>query len=97
MLPLPFNKPTSNARRRRKKNIISSVGHFISWVVETILFSPMAVLHGTMTPNSSVGFYYWMFIILIPCINFIVFPTGMFKKVGFTSACSNRGVRDHKT
>lgn len=73
----PTNKPTNNARRRKKKNIISSVGHFISWVVETVMFSPLALLHGTMAPNSGMGLYYWMFIVLIPCINYIVFPTGM--------------------
>ena len=38
------------------------------------MFSPLAILHGTMAPNSGMGIYYWMFIVLTPCINFVVFP-----------------------
>ena len=57
---------------RTKKNAITATGHFFSFLTEMFLFGVgQSVL---MSQKELLGFYHWIFFMLLPGINYAVFP-----------------------
>ena len=60
-------------RKRMHKNVVTGVGHFISWLIEFLLF---VICHSIVTAQKdSLGFAHWMYFMLWPSVNYVVFPT----------------------
>ena len=61
-----------------KKNAVTAIGHLISWLLECLVFGVCkSLVKSDNTSNDSadvVGYYEWNFILLIPTINYFVFP-----------------------
>ena len=61
------------AKMHAKKNVITATGHFVSWVIELLLFvgiNTYAFSHKDMLDLSM-----WIFFMLFPSINYAIFPT----------------------
>ena len=63
------------AKRKKKRNVITAVGHFISWCVEISLFG---ILGSVATAGfHKLGHASWMlytFMELVPSFNYVIFP-----------------------
>ena len=72
------NSTTTNptmARRRVRKNSITASGHFISWVIEIILFfAVQSIVARQRVDQNSMSLASWMLIMLIPSINYCILP-----------------------
>ena len=65
------NRPNV-ARRKERKNVITAVGHFASWLVEVIIFGIVGyVISAHM---DKLGLTHWVFMTLVPSVNYLVFP-----------------------
>ena len=60
------------AERHARKNTITAMGHFLSWVTEIILYGAINVV--VYFPNT-LDDTMWVFFMLLPSINYVVFPT----------------------
>ena len=70
-----LNKPKL-AKNKKRQNTISTVGHFVSWVTELIVFSGLAYTTNRNKDNVNNTFYGWLFFqVFLPSINYIVFPS----------------------
>ena len=64
------------AARGGRRNAITAMGHFISWLLECLVFGVCQFLVESLNASSTtLGNYEWTFIMLIPSINYFVFPT----------------------
>ena len=61
------------ARKRSRKNIITGVGHFVAWLVEMFIF--MLVQSIVIANKDSLGLINWLFFMLLPSMNYVIFPT----------------------
>ena len=60
-------------RKRAHKNVVTGAGHFISWLIEFLLFF---ICHSIVTAQKdSLGSTHWIYFMLWPSINYVVFPT----------------------
>ena len=60
------------AEKHARKNAITATGHFLSWVTEMIVYGVInVVVHFPDTLDDTA----WIFFILFPSINYVVFPT----------------------
>ena len=61
------------ARKRVHKNVITGVGHFISWLTEILIFIFIQVI--VMASRDSMGQVHWdwLFLMLWPSINYVIF------------------------
>ena len=67
-----LNRSNSHVSTHTKKNVITATGHFFSWLTELVLFGVgQSVL---MAHKNLLGFYHWIFFMLLPSINYAVFP-----------------------
>ena len=64
------NKPKL-ARTKKRRNVITAVGHFTSWITEIGLFGLLDVLFMAAKGDHALGF---AFVLLVPSINYVVFP-----------------------
>ena len=71
------NLMTPNAATRRgRRNAVTAMGHFISWLLECLVFGVCQSLVKSLNTNdTTLGNYEWIFVVLIPSINYFVFPT----------------------
>ena len=66
----------SAATRGGRRNAITAMGHFISWLLECLVFGVcQSLVQSLNTSNTTLGNYDWVFVMLIPSINYFVFPT----------------------
>ena len=65
----------NTAKKRVQKNVITGVGHFISWLTEMVIFIIIQVI--VMASKDSMGQIHWdwFFLMLWPSINYVIFPT----------------------
>ena len=61
------------ARKRIHKNVITGVGHFISWLTEISFFGILQVI--VVANKDSMGLIPFIFFMLYPSINYVIFPT----------------------
>ena len=80
------NKPHL-AKKKKRQNIISTVGHFASWLTEITLFGLLhcLVFGKYYTENSSYNIFF--FRLFVPSINYIVFPS--------VQAIASQDLREH--
>ena len=64
------NKPKL-ARSKKRRNVITAVGHFTSWITEIGLFGLLDALFIAVKGGHTLGF---AFILLVPSINYVIFP-----------------------
>ena len=72
-----WNLVTPNAAVRRvRRNAITAMGHLFSWLLECVVFVICQFLVKSMDDSdiTDLGSYEWMFIMLLPSINYLVFP-----------------------
>ena len=66
------------ASNSSKRNAVTAIGHLISWLLECLVFGVCKSLvkaYNTSSDNADVvGYYEWNFILLIPTINYFIFP-----------------------
>ena len=66
------------ATKKGKRNAVTASGHLISWLLECLVFGICKSLVKSYNNSSDnadvVGYYEWNFILLIPTINYFVFP-----------------------
>ena len=65
------NKPQV-ARRKKKRNVITAMGHFISWTVEVIIFGIVGYV--ISAHKDKLGLTHWIFMVLVPSVNYSIFP-----------------------
>ena len=66
------NKPTI-ARQKRKRNVITTAGHFASWLVEMVFFG--VIQSRIMIHRDLLGpLVHWIYLLLLPSINYTIFP-----------------------
>ena len=64
------------ARRHAKKNVITAMGHFVSWVVEILVFGAITlIVYSLDLQEDTLSQIAGIFFILIPSINYTIFPT----------------------
>ena len=69
------NHRPNSARRHAKKNVITAMGHFVSWVVEIFVFGAIALMLYSLHLQDKLSQRSGIFLILIPSINYAIFPT----------------------
>ena len=70
---LSSNRRNNVSRKRMHKNVVTGVGHFISWLIEFLLFF---ICHSIVTTQKdSLVLAHWIYFMLWPSINYVVFPT----------------------
>ena len=66
------------ARRHAKKNAITAMGHFVSWIVEMLVFGLVSLVVFSRNlidlHQGEEDLSLWMFMMLIPSINYAIFP-----------------------
>ena len=65
------NRPNV-ARRKKKRNVITAVGHFASWLVEVIIFGIVGYV--ISAHKEKLGLTHWIFMVLVPSVNYSIFP-----------------------
>ena len=66
----------SNATRVQvRRNAVTALGHFISWLVEGIVFGTCYFLLNSEIGLLLLGRNSWIFVLLLPSINYAVFPS----------------------
>ena len=65
------NRPNA-ARRKKKRNVITAVGHFASWLVEILIFGIVGYV--ISAHKDKLGVTHWLFMVLVPSVNYSVFP-----------------------
>ena len=65
------NRPNL-ARRKKKRNVITAVGHFSSWMVEVIIFGIVGYV--ISAHKDKLGVTHWIFMVLVPSVNYSIFP-----------------------
>ena len=76
------------AKLKKRRNTVCTLGHFISWSVEGLIFgfaSYIQVTSKKTTVLAAQNLVYFQ--ILVPCINFVIFPT--------VQALTSEDLRDH--
>ena len=59
-----------------QKNVITGMGHFISWLTEILVFVTIQVIVVAMGQVKWSQIHWdWFFLMLWPSINYVVFPT----------------------
>ena len=53
---------------------MTSLGHFISWVMEIVLFGGIEYFVTVTLDGDALSIAHWMFVHLVPSINYTVFP-----------------------
>ena len=71
---LCLSKAPKRARRRKRRNAITSVGHFISWLVEAIIFGLIGVALMEYGSGDCLSLTHLIVILLIPSINYVLIP-----------------------
>ena len=66
-----LNKPKL-ANMKKRKNTITACGHFVSWVVEMIIFG---LLQYILLANKQNLLAWIFFTVLMPSINYLIFPS----------------------
>ena len=61
------------AEKHAKKNVITAMGHFVSWLNELLLFG--CITFYAFSNKDMLGLRMWMFFMLIPSMNYAIFPT----------------------
>ena len=70
------NHRPNSARRHAKKNAVTAMGHFVSWVVEMLVFGAITlIVYSLHLQEEKLGPRVWMFFMLLPSINYAIFPT----------------------
>ena len=54
--------------------MVTSLGHFISWVAEMVVFGGIEYVVTVTLHGDALGVAHWMFVQLVPSINYTVFP-----------------------
>ena len=62
------------ARKRVHKNVITGVGHFISWLTEILIFIMIQVIVMASKELKGQIHWDWLFLMLWPSINYVIFP-----------------------
>ena len=63
------------ARRHAKKNVITAMGHFVSWVVEMFVFGILGLLvFSRHLHQDKLDLSLWMFAMLVPSMSYAIFP-----------------------
>ena len=66
------NKPKI-VREKRRRNVITTAGHFASWLVEMVYFGIIQSL--ILGYRELLGpLALWIFVLLLPCVNYTIFP-----------------------
>ena len=69
------------ARRNRSQNVVSGVGHFVSWATEVVILNAIgAVLHAS-GEGANVSLAKCVFILSVPSMNYAIFPTVQARKI----------------
>ena len=68
MIPKP-----AVVRQKRRRNVITTAGHFISWLVEMLFFG---VIQSLIMGNQELfgQLTLWTFLLFIPTVNYALFP-----------------------
>ena len=64
------------AKLKKRRNAVTTLGHFTSWSVEIIIFGFAQYM--LVTSIDTTNFNIWILIyfqLLVPCINYVIFPT----------------------
>ena len=73
LLKLHLNRVRLRMQRHAKKNAITAMGHFLSWVIEFLLFGVLNVIgHAS---EDALDLSVWIFFMLFPSMNYAIFPT----------------------
>ena len=54
--------------------MVTSLGHFVSWVAEMVVFGGIEYVVTVTLHEDALGVAHWMFVQLVPSINYTVFP-----------------------
>ena len=65
------NRPNV-ARRKKKRNVITAVGHFVSWIVEVIIFGIVGYV--ISAHKEKLGLTHWIIMVMVPSVNYSIFP-----------------------
>ena len=60
------------ARKRSRKNVITGIGHFVSWLAEMFIF--VFIQSFVMANKDLLGLSNWIFFMLLPSMNYVIFP-----------------------
>ena len=79
------NKPKI-ARQKRRRNVITTAGHFASWLVEMVIFG--VIQSRIMVHRERIGpLARWIFVLFLPSINYTIFP--------LVQALTSEDLREH--
>ena len=73
LLKLHLNRVRLGMPRHAKKNVITATGHFLSWVIEFLLFGVLNMI--AHASEDALDLSVWIFIMLFPSMNYAIFPT----------------------
>ena len=73
LLKLHLNRVRLRMPRHAKKNVITATGHFLSWVIEFLLFGVLNMI--AHASEDALDLSVWIFIMLFPSMNYAIFPT----------------------
>ena len=63
------------ARIHAKKNVITAMGHFVSWVVEIFIYGILSlIVFSRHLHQDTLDIILWMFAMLVPSMNYAIFP-----------------------
>ena len=69
-----MNKPKL-AKKKKRRNTVTAVGHFVSWSVEILLFGVgNYLIMASKKTNNSTALHFIYFKFLVPSINYVIFP-----------------------
>ena len=71
---LGLSNAPGRARRKRRRNAIISIGHFISWLAEVSIFGLIGVAMVAIGGGEKLSPGHSIFIVLIPSINYVLIP-----------------------
>ena len=71
---LCLSKAPMRARKRKRRNAITSVGHFVSWLVEAIMFGLISFAIMEYGCGDCLSLTHMIIIVLIPSINYVLIP-----------------------
>ena len=60
------------ARMHAKKNVVTATGHFVSWVIELLLFGAINMI--VHSHKDMLDLRMWVFFMLFPSMNYAIFP-----------------------
>ena len=73
LLKLHLNRVRLGMPRHAKKNVITATGHFLSWVIEFLLFGVLNMI--AHASEDALDLSVWIFFMLFPSMNYAIFPT----------------------